>query len=226
MAKFKSECSSSWSVYSNKITKGKILPTAYPLRLATIAGSYKDLLYLDNNNLGITSSFKNIYDGDGKALKIKTSNSKFEINTDGGYISDPIIGSSLSYLYKVELSETAIVYEVNSTASCNIMFYYFAIGSAVEKTYNVNISVDDLFLNSEFSNDEFISSEFKFNIFNYSNAIVTVNISFTYQSINTEVPIIISSSGNNSVNIFSTSAFVCLYKFPTLKIESVEIPNA
>ena len=226
MAKFKNQCSDSWDVYVNRITKGKILPTSYPLRIATIAGSYKDLLYLDNNNAGITSTFKNIYDGEGKALKIKASNSSFEIDTNGGQISDPVVGSSVTYLNKIDLSNTEVTYEVDAKNSCNILFYYSNPGSSDQKTYNISVNLEYLFENINITSDEFLTAEFKFHLISYSFSQITLIINFIYKTLITENQIFLSVPGGSFPNISNNSAIVYIYTFPSLQIESAEIANA
>jgi len=226
MSKKKNDCSSSWNVYSDKIIKGKVLPSSYPLRIATIAGSYKDLLYLDNNNTGITASFKNLYDGMGRFTNIKISNDKCEINTNGGFISDPIIGSSLKYLQKINIKDTQTEYEISAINSPSIMFSYRNPGATATKNFISNIVIDSLFENMETFSDEFLISEFSFHLVNYSNAQINITINFIYKDQLSDSSITLTVYGSNYVNISKTFAIVQLYTFPNLKIESVEIKNA
>lgn len=226
MPVYKSDCSSSWNVYSNKITKGKLLPTAYPLRIATIAGSYKDLLHLGNENLGLDTSLRNIYDGIGNPSRLKISNQKVDIDTNGGTISDPIIGSNFTFLNKVELSELVQNYSVDLKDSCGIILHYDNMSLSSELIANLNIQADNLFplINEAF--DEGMVTEITLCICKNSNQNIIVNLNCYYNGYFKENPLVIEIPSSPFFNVRIIKVIITISTFPNTQIDLIELTNA
>lgn len=226
MAVYKSECSSSWNVYSNKITKGKLLPTAYPLRIATIAGSYKDLLHIGNENLGITASLRNVYDGIGNVSRIKVSNQKVDIDTNGGVISDPIVGSNFIFFKKIELSDLVQNYSADLKESCAILLHYDNMSLSSDLIVNLNIQADSLFSTTNDSFDEGMVAEVTLCVFKNSNQNILINLNCYYNQFSKENPLVIEVPSSPSFNVRIIKIIVAISTFPNTQIDLIELTNA
>lgn len=226
MPVYKSNCSSSWNVYSNKITKGKVLPTAYPLRIATIAGSYKDLLHLGNSNLGINASLRNIYDGIGNSSRIKASNQKVEIDTNGGTISDPIVGSNLTFFKKIELSDVIQDYSADLKDSCGILLHYDNMSSSSDIIVNLNMQSDNLFATMNSSFDEGMVAEVTLCVFKNTNQNIIINANCLYNQYFKENPLVIEIPSFPSFNVRMIKMLITISEFPNIQIDLIELANA
>lgn len=226
MTVYKSDCSSSWSVYTDKVTKGKLLPVSYPLRIATIAGSYKDVLHIGNSNLGVSSIVRNIYDGIGTASNIKVSLNRVEINTNGGTISDPIISSSVTFLSKINLSDSVSNYSVDLKSSSGILLYYDNESSTTDLIANINLESDNLFSNLSSAFDEGLIAEVVLQISKNSNRSMTINLSCTYKESSNANPFTIFIPDFPNFYMQTTKIMVIVTTFPAIDIIITEITNA
>jgi len=226
MAVYKSDCSSSWNVYSNKATKGKVLPTAYPLRIATIAGSYKDLLHLGNDNLGISASLRNIYDGIGNPSRLKVSNQKVDIDTNGGTISDPILGSNFTFFKKIELSDLIQDYSADLKDSCGILLHYDNMSSSSDIIANLNMQSDNLFSTMPSSFDEGMAAEVSLCVFKNSNQSIIINLNCSYNESFKENPLIIEIPSVPSFSVRIIKILITISTFPNTQIDLIELTNA
>lgn len=221
MSVFKNQCQDSWKKYSNLKRIGKILPKSTPLRIATIAGSYKDLLHANNGNNGIDSVLRSIYDGSGKYTGIKISNNCTSISSDNIEISNPVNGSNIFFIKKIELNTTdSIVHNIKD--SNHIMLTYTGdISAYIEK--NITILLDDLFSFQSAQVDEFIVSQLHFHC--SSSSFLPINISIKLSLDGYELQSQVFEIDEEKT-FFSKSFLIMSNKITANKIEIMDLENA
>lgn len=79
----------------------------------TPAQSCNDILYLNNNNSGLTNSLVSVYGGNGIPSPLKLAAEKIEANFNKGLLSRPIIDSS--QLRYNDIGEVGSSYQISTT---------------------------------------------------------------------------------------------------------------
>ena len=122
-------CQDQIDLFEDYVRVGKSSKSAIPLAKASPGGSYRDLLYLNNNGSGVGESLKQVQDGAGNNLLLSMSGNEVSISSNGGSIIDGIFGSSCicplftniddnenNYILKNDLTNHAILkYTSNSS---------------------------------------------------------------------------------------------------------------
>lgn len=220
----KSDCLSSWSSFSENERKGKILLHSTPLRIATIAGSYKDILHIENSNLGISSYFKNVYDGIGNFSGIKISSTGTSLDKENIQISEPIIESNVSKIYKIDITGiNSLEEEYDAKNGLSIMLNYEDTGSGLELEKNITIKMDEIFKNSSLEIDEQFFCKIYFHSFNQGTDYVTCNINFLYKNKYSEH---FSIAINNGYTMYTKSYLIIIEDSDNTSIEAYEVINA
>lgn len=220
MAIFKSDCQNSWNKYDQAERIGKILPKSTPLRIATIAGSYKDLIHLNNNNGGLSSIIKNLYDGSGNDVGIKSSVNSTSINSENTEVSNPVNGSNLYFVKKIELNTTNEIVH-NIIESNHIMLSYSGSEYNIEK--NITINLDGLFSYQSSQLDEFITTFIHIHCISNSFLPMSLSFNFSLGDYNLQSSLF---SLNEEKTFFTKSFIIMANKLLTEKIEIMELENA
>jgi len=87
-------CQDQIDLFEDYVRVGNSYKSAIPLAKASPGGSYRDLLYLNNNGSGVGESLRQVQDGAGNNLLLSMSNNEVSISSNGGSIIDGIFGSS------------------------------------------------------------------------------------------------------------------------------------
>lgn len=153
----KSLCEDTWSIYGEYTRKGKSSKPGVPLSEATPGGSYKDILFLNNNNNGITSETVDICDGLGNNFGLSISENSFSINSDKINIQDPIFGSTHESVYELNIVDTQSEYYVDNLNSNHILINRESL-SPISLNAKITIDLDNLpIYNSDFVNEMFVT---------------------------------------------------------------------
>jgi hypothetical protein len=136
-------CINSVNLYEDYVRTGKVEKTAVPLAKSAPGGSYRDLLYLNNSGNGIPENTSPIRDGAGNISLISLSESVVEIDTSGGTIKDPIIGSSAISTFELNINDSISTYTVSENIKDHIVLKYDSSTSDIKDFY-IHIDVSNV----------------------------------------------------------------------------------
>lgn len=219
MSVFKNDCQGSWNKYTNPTRIGRVLPKATPLRIATIAGSYKDLLHVSNGNGGIDNVLKALYDGSGKNTGIKVSKNSTAVNSENIEISNQVSGSSVCFIKKIDLNtEDEIIHNIKNSNHI-LVEYSGEEDGLIEK--GITIKLDDLFYNQSDQPDEYVASFLHFHC--SSNMLLQISLNFSINDYQLPFPAFIASTEK----VFYIKSFMIMTnRILDEKIELMELENA
>jgi hypothetical protein len=117
-------CESTWNLYPNDYRKGETIKAAVPLSKAAPGGSYKDLLYLNNNNNGLHSTMlgsSNVNDGLGNETNIELTTTGAGIYVENCSLTDPILSSNAVQAESLLIVDATTSYTLDSAFINNII---------------------------------------------------------------------------------------------------------
>lgn len=219
--KLKEDCEDSWNLYDTYERKGDSIKAAIPLAKATPAGSYKDILCLNNDNDGLSASLSEVTDGDGSNSGIQLSLTQASIDTNGGYINDPIFGSTASLLYPLEIVDGTASYSISGSNIDNILISRNT-ASLVEQSFYVDVNAGSVPRTE--STDENIKNmmEVSFSYSTTSTSSSLVKIRFLMNEIYSDYYELVIPPGAN----IKAKAKVLLIIYSDIIEEIIEITNA
>jgi hypothetical protein len=143
LTRLKSLCEDSTNLYGDYVRLGKSSKSAVPLSKASPGGSYRDLLYLNNNGSGLDTALEQLQDGAGNNSLISLSNSEVSISSNGGFINDGIFGSSSISPFLLSINDSNDTYTIKENIKDHIIIKYTS-SSAEVKTFYINIDISNV----------------------------------------------------------------------------------
>jgi len=139
-------CQSTWNLYPNDYRKGEAIKAAVPLSKAAPGGSYKDLLYLNNNNNGLHSTMlgsSNVNDGLGNETNIELTTTGAAIYVENCSLTDPVLSSSVVQAESLLIEDSTESYILDSDFINNIIINRSSI-STESKTFYLTIDLSSM----------------------------------------------------------------------------------
>lgn len=140
ITKPESLCQDQTDLFEDYVRVGKSSKSAIPLAKASPGGSYRDLLYLNNNGAGIGNNLNPIQDGAGNNSLISISDNEVSVSLNGGFINDGIFGSSCVCPLIITIDDNENTYVLKDGLTNHAVLKYISTSSD-EKDFYISVDI-------------------------------------------------------------------------------------